>query len=298
MKTSGFSAGKAKIAILLAAVITLGACHKDLSQGDDHGNHSGSGNTSVHLFLTDDPSLVFSNVFIDIRKVEIKAEDDAEIEHEHHNQGEVEDNDHHGSTSGGWVELNIRAGVYDILQFRNGLDTLLGTGEFPSIHQLKKVRITLGSNSSVVFNGQSFPLFVKDNDNIIVIKLDDDFAEAGSFDRFEFSLDFDAGRSIRLHGNRFELEASVKAFRKEKAGSIEGRVLPEDAQAIVMAVNGTDTATAKPEPEGEFKIVGLKEGTYSVTYHATANNYQDTTIQNVVVAKNEDTHVATVTLRK
>jgi len=292
-------AAQARFVLLFAATITFGACHKDLSQqGDDHGHHSGSGHTSVHVFLTDDPSLTFSNVFIDIQKVEIKAEDNDEIEHEHHNQGEVDDNDHHGSTSGGWVTLDIRPGVYDILHFRNGLDTLLATGEFISANELRKVRITLGNNNSVVFGGQTFPLFTKSSENIIVIKLDDDFAGAGSLDQLDFSLDFDAGRSIRLHGDKFELDAQIRPFRKEEAGSIEGRVLPADAQAVVMAVNGTDTATAKPEREGEFKIVGLKEGTYTVIFHATANNYQDSVVQNVFVEKNEDAHIATVTLHQ
>lgn len=298
MKTSGFKTVKARVVLIFASLITFGACHKDLSKQDDHGNHSGSDHTSLHVFLTDDPSLVFGNIFIDIRKVEIKAEDNDEMEHERHNQGEVDDNDHHGDTSGGWVSLDITPGIYDILHFRNGLDTLFATGQFQSVRELRKVRITLGSNSSVVLNGQSFPLFTNDNDNIIVIKLSDDFAGVGSLDQLDFSLDFDAGRSIRLHGDRFELRAEIKAFRKEKAGSIEGRVLPGDAQAVVMATNGTDTATAKPEHEGEFKIVGLKEGAYSVIYHATANSYQDTTIHNVTVQKNEDTHVANVTLHK
>ncbi|MBS1600727.1 MAG: DUF4382 domain-containing protein [Bacteroidetes bacterium] len=299
MKTSGFMAVKAKMVLLAASIIMFGACHKDLSQQtDDHGNHSGSGNTSVHVFLTDDPSLTFDNVFIDIQKVEIKAEDSGEVEHEHNNEAEEDGNDQHGSTSGGWVTLDIRAGVYDILNFRNGLDTLLASGQFTSANELKKVRITLGNNNSVVFNGQTFPLFIKDNENMIVIKLDNDFSGAGSLDQFDFSLDFDAGRSISRHGDRFELRAEVKPFRKEKAGSIEGRVLPADAAAVVMAINGTDTATAKPEREGEFKIVGLKEGTYSLLYHATANNYQDTTVLNVAVQKNEDTHVADVTLHK
>lgn len=296
MKTLSLKAIRPKWMLLLASLLLFGACHKDLSQQDDHGHHSG--NTSVHVFLTDDPSLVFSNIFIDIQKVEIKAADDDEIEHEHHNQGEVDDNDHHGNTSGGWVELNIRPGIYDILHFRNGLDTLLASGEFVSANQLRKVRITLGNNNSVVFNGNEFPLSIKDNDNIIIIKLDDDFADAGSFDQLDFSLDFDAGRSIRLHGDKFELRAQIKAFRKERAGSIEGRVLPADAQAVVMAINGTDTATAKPEREGEFKIVGLKQGTYSVLFHATANNYKDTTIQNVFVEKEEDAHISTVILHQ
>ena len=58
-----------------------------------------------------------------------------------------------------------------------------------------------------------------------------------------------------------------------------------------MAVNGTDTASAKPEREGEFKFIGLKPGTYTLIYHATANNYVDVTVNQVVVSGTEDVHV-------
>jgi hypothetical protein len=282
--------------MLVGAMLVIASCHKDQSyQGN---NHPGTANTMLHVFLTDDPSLVFDHVFIDIAKLEVKAEDSSQSEHEREHQGEEDDNDEHGATSGGWISLDIHPGVYDILQFRNGLDTLLATGNFPNTHELRKVRLTLGSNNSVVLNGKTFPLDIKDNDHVVIIKLNDDFAGAGSSDQFNFSLDIDAGRSIRQHGDRFELDAQLKAFRKEKAGSIEGRVLPAAAGAIVMAFNGTDSATAKPEREGEYKIVGLKSGSYSVLFHATANNYQDTTVLGVIVADKEDTHLVTITLHQ
>ena len=72
------------------------------------------------------------------------------------------------------------------------------------------------------------------------------------------------------------MNSSVKAFSKEKAGGIEGRVAPAAAKAVVYAINGTDTSTALPEREGEFKIIGLKPGNYSLLVKATANNYKDT----------------------
>ena len=285
-----------KIIGVATLILAFFACQKEDSRHNK--DNSAGTSTAVHVFLTDDPSFVFDNVFLDIQKVEIKAEDNDQAENEHKHQQDVDDNDDHGDTSGGWVTLDIHPGIYDILKFRNGLDTLFATGSFPNTHELKKVRVTLGNNNSIVLNGQSFPLFAKDNDNIIVIKLDDNFTNLGSLGQLEFSLDFDAARSISLHGDRFELRAEIKAFRKEKAGSIEGRVLPGDAHALVMAINGTDTASAKPEAEGEFEIVGLKAGDYSVVYHATANNYQDTTIQHVTVSAHEDTHISAITLHK
>jgi hypothetical protein len=136
------------------------------------------------------------------------------------------------------------------------------------------------------------------NDNIVVINLDDSAVQFDREGKGSLWIDIDAGNSIRQHGNNFELKPSVKIFSKDKSGSIEGRVLPADAKAMVMAISGTDTSSAKPGNEGEFKIVGLKAGSYSVVYHATAGNYKDTTLQHITVSGKEDTKVANVTLHK
>jgi hypothetical protein len=287
--------GKLKFAIICLSVCIFSfACQKTGSSG--YGSNGTRGTSSVNIFLTDDPSLVFDQVFLDISKVEIKVEDDSELRHESEHEGEVDDNDHHGETSGGWMAIPVHPGVYDILQFRNGLDTLFGSASFDASRALRKVRITLGTNSHVIVNGSSFPLVTNSNDNIIVIKIDESTVAVNSGGLTNFWIDFDAGRSIRLHGNNFELKPSCKVFSKEKSGGIEGIVLPGSAQAIVMAVNGTDTATAKPEDSGEFKFIGLKPGSYNLLFHATAGNYVDATVNNVVVSGTEDVHIPTVTL--
>ena len=280
--------------LTMAALLLAVACQKNLSQQ----NENTAGQSSLKIYLTDDPSLVFDKVLLDIQKVEIKVEDDAQEKHESEHQGEVDDNDKHGDASGGWMAVNINPGVYDILKFRNGLDTLFASTSFPAAHALKKLRITLGSNSSVVFNGSSFPLAVKGNDNFIVIKLEESAVAINSGGPSSIWIDVDAGRSIRKNGNQFELKPSVKLFSKETTGSVEGRVLPAAAAAVVMAINGTDTATAKPSTEGEFKFTGLKAGTYSFLYHATANNYLDTTLSTILVKTKEDSKLPTVTLHK
>lgn len=289
MKTSIFP--ELRFTLLLTVVLLVAlSCQKNNSKTSGI-----AGQHTVGISLTDDPSLSFDHVFIDIQKLEIKAEDSLEDVQERHNEGQDDDRDRQGDSSGGWISLPIRAGIYDILQFRNGLDTLLASGSFSSLRSVRKVRLTLGNNNSVVINGVSTQLSLKGNDNIIVIKLGDDFLADNPAD-IRFSLDFDAGNSIRLHGNRLEFKPQVKAFRKEKSGSIEGRVLPADAKAVIMAFNSTDTATAKPEREGEFKIVGLKAGSYSVLVHATSGAFRDTTLNNIIVAGKEDTQLGVITL--
>jgi hypothetical protein len=291
MKT--FKMNGLKLTVLLIC-ISFFACQK--SEHSSGGN--GGGTSSVHIFLTDDPSLVFDNVFLDIIKVEIKVEDDSEAAHESEHSDESNDEDHLGGISGGWMNVAIHPGVYDILQFRNGLDTLFGTADFEAVKGLHKVRVTLGTNNSVVFNGVSTPLTIHNNDNIIVINMDESSVAINSGGLTNFWIDIDAGRSIRLHGNEFELKPSVKIFSREKTASIEGRVLPDAAGVVVMAISGTDTVSAKPEREGEFKFIGLKEGSYTLIYHATANNYMDAIVNNVVVSGTEDIHVPDITLHQ
>ena len=272
----------------------LFACQKNISTTDT-GNSSTS---SVNIYLTDDQSLVFDNVFLDIQKIEIKVEDSSEQKHESEHQNQVDDSDNRGEHSSAWMALNINPGIYDILKFRNGLDTLFATATFPAVKGLQKVRLTLGNNNRVIYNGTASPLKVKGHDNFVVIKISESLIQLNSGGITNFWIDVDAGRSIKKHGDEFELKPSVKIFSKDKSGEIEGRVLPKEAGAIVMAINGSDTASAKPEREGEFKFIGLKPGTYSLLYHATTNNYKDTIVNNIRVIGKEDIKVSTVTLLK
>jgi hypothetical protein len=236
------------------------------------------------IFLTDHQTPLFDSVFIDIQSLEIKVEDDS-------------------LRNDGWVTLAIRPGVYNILRFRNGLDTLFANGTLPNAN-IRKVRLTLGTHNTVMLNNQSFPLTIHDNDRQVVVNLDDTNFEVVGNDQVLFWIDFDAAGSIRTdnsgpgNNNGFELKPRIKVFTKNKSGSIEGKVFPKAADALVMAISGTDTTMALPnDDDGEFKIFGLNTGTYTIFIDAQ-NGYADTTINNVQVRKGEDTHVPTVTLHQ
>lgn len=267
---------------LVFASVIFYSCQKETS--------SGSGTTDLNkphrvtIYLTDHQTPVFDSVFIDLRKMEVKLEDDS-------------------LPDGGWINLNIRAGVYNILRFRNGLDTLFATGVLPNA-RLRKIRLTLGTQNSVMKNGQSFPLQVHDNDKEVIADLESNSFEIVAPDQVLFWIDFDASRSIQEdnsgsgNNNGYRLKSHIKIFTRSNSGRIEGRVLPRAADALVMAINGTDTSMAIPDhDDGEFKILGLNAGTYKVFIDGQ-NNYQDTTINNVVVRNGEDTHLPTITLHQ
>jgi hypothetical protein len=261
--------------------VIIYSCQKDIS---GNGNADINKPHAVTIFLTDHQTPVFDSVFIDLRKMEVKLEDDT-------------------LPNDGWVSLNIRAGVYNILRFRNGLDTLFATGTLPNA-RIRKIRLTLGTQNSVMKDGQSFPLRVKDEDREVVANLESSNFEITNSGQVLFWIDFDASRSIQVdnsgsgNGNGYRLKSSIKIFTKSNSGEIEGRVLPRAADALVMAIIGTDTAMAVPDDDdGEFKIVGLNAGTYRVFIDGN-NNYNDTTINNVIVRNKEDTHLPTITLHQ
>lgn len=267
---------------LLSTAIIIYSCQKDTG-GDTTAINVNKPHT-VTIYLTDHQTPVFDSVFIDLQKLEVKLEDDT-------------------LPNGGWVNLDIHAGVYNILRFRNGLDTLFATGTLPTA-RVKKVRLTLGTQNSVMKDGQRFPLQVHDNDQEVVADLGGNNFEIVAPDQVLFWIDFDAGRSIQTdnsgsgNNNGYRLKSHIKIFTRSHSGEIEGRVLPAAADALVMAINGTDTTMAIPDDDdGEFKIVGLNAGTYRVFIDGQ-NNYRDTTINNVIVRNREDTHLPTITLHQ
>jgi hypothetical protein len=117
-------------------------------------------------------------------------------------------------------------------------------------------------------------------------------------------IDFDDSRSIQVdnsgsgNNNGYRLRSHISIFSRSNSGRIEGKVLPVAADALVMAINGTDTAMAVPDDDdGEFKIVGLNAGTYRLFIDGQ-NGYQDTTINNIIVRRGEDAHAPTINLHR
>ncbi len=267
---------------LVAVVVIFYSCQKDVSPGS--GNAGLDKPHTIAIHLTDHPTPVFDSVFIDLRAMEVKLEDDT-------------------LPNGGWVSLNIHAGVYNILRFRNGLDTLFATGTLPNA-RIRKIRLTLGTQNSVMKNGQSFSLRVKEEDRQIIANIESNNFEITPTGQILFWIDFDAGNSIQVdnsgpgNNNGYRLQSHIKIFTESNTGKIEGRVLPIAADAIIKAIMGSDTTTAIPDDnDGEFKIVGLTAGTYKVFIDGQ-NNYLDTTINNVIVRNREETHLPTITLHQ
>jgi hypothetical protein len=286
--------------VLASAIFSLGlllfitSCKKETSASN---NNTSAKKLSV--YLTDDPC-IYDSVFIDVRYVEVKIDTTTQHMHDDHYGDEDDDGDddhHHEDRYGKWDTLSIRQGVYNVMQLRNGVDTLLGSANLPA-GRIRKIRLTLGTNNSVVVNGVRSPLnLLQGTNNYAYVKLHDEDHDDFSPTQSSLWLDFDICQSIRSYNGQYYLKPVLKPFGMNHYGRIEGKVLPTAARAFVQARNATDSATAIPERDGEFKIRGLRAGTYNLTFKGS-NGYRDTTITNIQVRNAQETHVSTVTLHQ
>jgi len=276
--------------LLITVMVTLffPGCKKENSQSGLSSNQQ-----NVSIYLTDDPAL-FDKVLIDIQSVQVQVD----TCNRRHNDDD-HDGDHHDKDDDScviWKTLDIRPGVYDLLTLRNGLDTLLAGGIVPA-GEIKKIKIELGTDNSLVKDSVVYPLNLpRGAQSFIILKM-----KGGDWDEFRpgqlrLWLDFDVARSIIQFNNMFFLNPVIHFFTVKSTGSIQGDVVPREALAVVSVYNSNDTAYAIPRHDGEFKIRGLKEGSYTVFINGS-NGYQDTTINNVNVSIRHETNLGKITLR-
>lgn len=231
-------------------LLTIASCKKN-----DDNNTTQKGTAKVSMHLTDDPAN-YDAVYIDIKSIEVTVE---------------------GSSA---VSIApIRPGIYNLLKFRNGLDTLLARADI-SAGKVGQIRLILGDNNAVVVGGISYPLNTPSaQESGLKLNINQTFVAGGAYDMW---LDFDAGKSIHQTGNgKYMLKPVIKAYSQLTDGRIKGYVLPVSALVTVYATNGVDTYSAIPAVDGFYMFTGLPEGTYQLTYDAAIASFIDITIPNV-----------------
>ena len=117
--------------VLAAAIFGIVSCQKE--------SGASSSNSTLHIRLTDAPTH-FDEVNVDIQEVKVKFED-------------------HSGPGDGWVTLVTYPGIYNLLDYQNGVDTLLATGAYP-FRIIKEIRFILGPNNTIVDAGVSYPLTI------------------------------------------------------------------------------------------------------------------------------------------
>ncbi|MBC7935230.1 MAG: DUF4382 domain-containing protein [Rhizobacter sp.] len=172
------------LAIVLSLAVTgFVACSKD--------ENSSPGTTNLRVNLTDGPIDELDSVYIDVREVRVKM-----------------GNDTLNIADSNWYNLVTPAGIYDLLSYQNGVDTLIGAGPVPTGY-VKEIRLILGNNNSVVDSfGVVHPLTIPGgSESGLKIKVNRRLN--ASLD--SLLLDFDAALSIKNEGaSGYKLRPVIK----------------------------------------------------------------------------------------
>ena len=240
-----------KILILFAAVVAIvySACKKETVETVTYEG-------TLQVRLTDAPA-VYDSVIVEIVGVEV-----------------------HSSPTNGWISINVpNPGRYDLLQYSNGLDTLIATSTLPA-GNVSQIRLILGANNTVTKNGVTYPLVIPSGSES-GLKLQIHKEIIGGTTNVVL-LDFDANRSVVEQGNGvFHLKPVIHCVTIGIDGSISGSTSPV-FQGIAYAFLGSDTFSTTINSSGNFLIGGVPAGVYTVCI-IPDTIYQDTCFSNVVV---------------
>lgn len=285
------------ISLLLLAVF-FNSCEKT-------GLKSGK---QVSIALSDAPG-DYLEVNIDIQKVEVKVDLDDDISDDNTESDSDDDDDESDDDSddqnttrdeyGEWQTVEFTPAVIDLLTLQNGMETIIGTAYLKN--EVRKVRITLGENNTIVDKeGNEHDLVLSNpTKNFLYIKIhdedkDEDMATLGQMIR----IDFDVANSIYYQNGRYVLKPVLRPFSHSNYAEIEGKVLPADIGATVKIEDGKGFSTTNQvDAEGDFKFRGLKvDATYKITMEAPG--YVSKTIEGIRVNKDSELDLTDITLVK
>ena len=253
------------IPMLLAAIafFAVSSCNKERA------------NSRLSIYLTDAPG-AYDAVNIDVVGVQIKPSSD---------QGD-----------NGWQDLQVNAGTFNMLDYTNGMDTLLSSVVLPE-GRISQLRLILGDNNTLTLNGSTYDLpLTTPSAQTSGLKFNIHADLIGGVE-YKLWIDFDVARSVVETGNgTYILKPVIRCFTEALSGGIKGNVQPAAAQATVYAISGTDSLSAIPDAvTGDYFIPGVPAGTWNVVGDGN-NGYLDQTINSVPVTLGQITVVDTITL--
>ena len=235
---------------------------------------------TISIRLVDNPG-DFDEVNIDVVDVMIKMNDDSD-----------DDN--------GWQTLDpINTGVYNLLDLTGGINVLLVDKFQIPAGTLSQIRLVLGTDNTVVMNGETFPLKTPSaQQSGLKLKVNATLEEGYTYD---FLLDFDVDKSIVVAGNsgNINLKPVMRVSAEVSSGIIEGTVDPADVSTMAYVVvddKGTpetdddDIISAYTDDTGHFALWGVPAGTYDVILAPDVDSkYAETTVEGVTVVNGETT---------
>jgi hypothetical protein len=205
---------------------------------DDDSNSTGSGDYTYKVRMTDAPG-PYDSVNIDLQGVEVTG------------------------NNGATVMLNTTEGMYNLLDYSNGTSVLIANSNLVDSH-VNQIRLILGSNSTVVVDGVTYPLSTPSAEQS-GLKLNVNQTLNADIDN-EILLDFDAGSSVIQTGNgTYKLRPVVRTIVTATSGTIKGSITPIGNAMVTATSSSAVEYSSGVNSSGQFQISGLPPGTYSLT---------------------------------
>jgi len=247
-----------KILLLVLLPFILAACNKFDNTSDT---------AKIRFLLTDAPGY-FQEVNIDVLSIKVIINDSI-------------------------YELETNQGIYNLLEFVNGKDTVLVTDEIPS-GMLSQIRLVLGENNTVMVDSVVYNLKTPSAQQSGLKLLVN--TEIFNGITYTYIIDFDAAKSIVKTGNgKYILKPVIRVFTEAVTGSIKGVVQPVIARPTILAIGPSDDTTAvfTDTITGQYMIRGLAAGLYDLKFHPDTA-FKDTTLLDVEVFAGQTTVLDTL----
>lgn len=245
------------VVILIFASFIFASCSKNNNSIANTGTEDLT--SAISIKLTDGPGF-YDAVNVDLKEIQINM------------------------VKQGWITLPLkRVGIYNLLKLSNGIDTLICQTNVP-VGTITDIRLILGNNNSVVYNGVSYSLNTPTAAET-TLKLNLASVNLQAHNSYSFWFDFDAGKSITSTASGYVFKPVIRAFSPETNGKIKGSVLPVSKKSVVYVTNTTESYSAIPDANGNFLINGVVEGSYTVRIHPTEGTGVSDAVYTKVVVK-------------
>ncbi len=257
------------ILAFMLSVFAFVSCQKSSDTGSD-------GPARLQVRLTDNPNLNLSQVWVDVKEIQIAMGDTGMI-----------------------TLAGSRPGIYNLLALTNGRDTLLSDAEIPA-GRISQIRLVLGTNNYAITNtGQRVELTTPSAQQS-GLKVQVNQTITGGI-LYRLILDFDAAKSVIQAGNsgKYILKPVLRIISfVPSGGNVKGVVLPNSVRTAIYAIKGTDTiATTYSDTtmKGAYWFNDIAGGTYNFSY-VPQDTIHRTAQRSVTVTLGQTTTVDTVRL--
>ena len=256
------------------------------NNNDEGVSEEGKGTINIHLTDSPYPVGLISHTYVTIDKVEIRKKLETDM----------------NESTDSFIVLSVENMEIDLLELTNGITEQIASAELEAGYY-DMIRLHVVDANVVLKDGSDFDLKIPSGSTSgLKIKIQPEiYLEEGQTS--DVLLDFDVSKSFIIKGNvnnitGFNFKPVVRGVYMGAAGSIKGNVTDtlgvplEDVMIQAwasdeMEADSSEFVSSFTDEVGDFKIIGLKEGTYTVV--CEMEGYESDTVKDVSVSAGKTT---------